>query len=477
MKKTLGLVLAGMLMLSLTAAAVEPTALLEQSFESGTAGEPYGLDEWAAAHWISPWMLGDERSQLDDQVSRSGSQSLRIRYPAGQYMPEASGYLAPFQLEPANEYYVSFWARFSEDFSWGTRRSEGKLGLGLAGGAACSGGQTCTGDNGFSSRLLWREGGRAAVYYYAMDHPGPYGDVVYLTDATGEPVTYPRGEWFNVVQRLKVNTVTNGQAHPDGEIEVWYNGQAGAKITGLRFVTNSDKVDKAYFATFYGGGTPEYAPTHDSYIWYDDLKVSQQRSDMCELEPGTCDEWDRVRMLTARIPAHWAKAELQRAIEQRLWEGPPAGRSFNPDAPIQRAALVELLVRALGMDQATDRAQFPDIRHLTQAQQQAIAAAVTAGVINGFEDGSFRPQGEVTRAQLATILARALKLPVNAATSTQPFTDDNTLPGWARDSVYALSGLGILQGRNGHVFDPQAPVTSAEALVVLLRAVDLADRS
>lgn len=477
MKTTLGLVLTGMLVLSLSTAAAEPVMLLEQTFESGKVGEPYRLEDWATADWTSPWMLGDERSQIDDQMSHSGSKSLRIRYPVGQYMPENSGYLAPFMLEPADEYYVSFWARFSEDFSWGTRRFEGKLGIGLAGGAACSGGQTCTGDNGFSSRLLWRTDGQAAVYYYAMDHPGPYGDEVYLTDAAGAPVTYPRGEWFNVVQRLQVNTVTNGHANPDGEIEIWYNGQAGAKITGLRFVSNSDKVDKAYFATFYGGGTPDYAPTHDSYIWYDDVKASPYRSDMCELEPESCGERDRVRALVALIPPHWAKVNLQRAIEQQLWDGPVAGKPFNPDQPIHRAVLVELLVRALGMELTSDLTRFSDVQDLDQAQRQAISAALAAGITNGFEDGSFRPQGEVTRAQLATIMARALKIPADAATSDRPFADDKTLPGWARNSVYALSELGILQGRSSHVFDPHAPVTFAEALVVLLRAVDLEGRS
>ncbi|MFS0725241.1 S-layer homology domain-containing protein [Paenibacillus sp. 1P07SE] len=72
------------------------------------------------------------------------------------------------------------------------------------------------------------------------------------------------------------------------------------------------------------------------------------------------------------------------------------------------------------------------------------------------------------------MLARALQLPDGGAPRTQRFADDRALPAWARDSVYALHDLGILQGRSGQVFDPAAPVTFAEAGVVLLRAVDLA---
>ncbi|WP_185602259.1 S-layer homology domain-containing protein, partial [Paenibacillus sp. 598K] len=71
--------------------------------------------------------------------------------------------------------------------------------------------------------------------------------------------------------------------------------------------------------------------------------------------------------------------------------------------------------------------------------------------------------------------ARGLRLPIAATPPERLFADDRALPGWARDSIYALSSREILQGRSGHRFEPAAPVTFAEALVVLLRAVDLAE--
>lgn len=470
MRRALALIIVGMLVLGSISATAAP---LEHSFESGNAGQSYGLNDWAMSDWNSPWMLGDERSQIDDEISHYGYKSLRIFYPKGEFGPENSGYLAPFQLESADEYYLSFWARFSEEFSWGGARSEGKLGIGLAGGASCSGGQTCTGDNGFSSRLIWRENGQAALYYYSMDKTGPYGDKAYLINSDGSPVYYPRGEWFNIVQRLKVNTVTNGQANADGEIEIWYNGQAAAKVSGLRFVSNTDKVDKAYFASFYGGGTADYAPSRDSYIWYDDIKVSSLRSDICELDQEGCDDTYFMQPWLAGTPLHWAKGALQRAFELHIWDGPEDGPSFNPDAPVNRAVFVQMLVRALGIDRQAETAPFRDIQGLDKAQQQAIAAALAAGIANGFEDGSFRPQGEVTRAQLAVMLARALKLPSGNPPSAPLFSDDKRLPAWARDSVYALSEQGVIHGRSGHEFNPSAPATFAEAVVALLRAADL----
>ncbi len=251
-------------------------------FERPDAGIAYSLAEWERDGWYAPRGTGlAGRTLIDDSVpARSGEQSLRVLYPKGEIGARDSGVLAPFRLDPAREYHLSFWARFDEDFSWGTTSFGGKLGVGLAGGGACSGGRTCDGGNGFTSRMIWRRGGQAAVYYYHMDKQGTYGDHALLR-VDGADVRYPRGEWVNIVQRLRVNTVTAGRADPNGEIEVFYNGESAALVTGLRFVDNDDLVDKAYFSTFFGGSTEGFAPTHDSYVWYDDLEVSTSRFDVC----------------------------------------------------------------------------------------------------------------------------------------------------------------------------------------------------
>lgn len=213
------------------------------------------------------------RSHIDSSVKRSGAKSLRVFYPAGQIGPENSGVSAPFALPKAREYYVKQWIRFSPDFSWGTTQYAGKIGIGLAGGASCSGGQVCDGYNGFTSRFTWRSGGKVALYFYHMGKTGRYGDYLDLS-INGSTVHYPRGQWVEIMQRVKVNTVTNGNANPDGEIQAWYSGTSAGTVKGLRFVRNSDLVDRAYFSSFFGGSTTDFAPANDSSIWHDDVQVS-----------------------------------------------------------------------------------------------------------------------------------------------------------------------------------------------------------
>lgn len=272
------------------APAPEPklSALRVNTFERPAKGTAYTLAQWRADGWTAAWDEGmSTRSWIDGyNFHHSGTKSLRIFYPKGKIGPADSGAQIPLDLNPSREYYVSQWVRFSSDFSWGTTQFAGKVGVGLAGGKACSGGVPCDGYNGFTSRLIWRSSGQAAIYYYSLNHAGEYGDYVNLTNASGAGIKWPRGQWVNVVQRVRVNTVTNGNANPDGQIQVWFNGVSAANISGLRFVRNGDLVDRAYFSSFAGGATPDFAPANDSWIWYDDLKVSPYRSDICEL--STC---------------------------------------------------------------------------------------------------------------------------------------------------------------------------------------------
>ncbi|MEK0316919.1 carbohydrate-binding protein [Cohnella sp. 56] len=287
MKKKLTLLV---LILLLTNSAFAFAAPKINTFERPARGSAYTLSQWALDGWNAPWDNGmSTRTWIDGyNFNHSGGQSLRVFYPKGQIDPANSGAQAPFEVTPGREYYLSYWVRFSSDYSWGTTEFAGKLGLGLAGGAACSGGQACTGYNGFSSRMIWRSGGQAAIYYYHMGNAGQYGDYAVLKNSNGSDIYYPKGTWVNIVQRLKVNTVTNGNANPDGEIQIWYNGVSAANITGLRFVRNTDLVDKAYFSSFFGGAAASFAPANDSYVWYDDLKVSTNKADICELSVGGC---------------------------------------------------------------------------------------------------------------------------------------------------------------------------------------------
>ncbi|MGB9803084.1 Ig-like domain-containing protein [Desulfofundulus sp.] len=95
------------------------------------------------------------------------------------------------------------------------------------------------------------------------------------------------------------------------------------------------------------------------------------------------------------------------------------------------------------------------------------------GVIGGYEDGTFRPNNKITRAEIASILVRALKLKP-ADESTLMFVDKNAIPAWARGAVAAAAGEGLLKGypvQGGVAFKADKPITRAELAAILSRVL------
>ena len=155
-------------------------------------------------------------SRITDDEAYSGNKSLQITYPSDD--KGAGG--GAWKLPSEKEYYLSYWVKFSQDFDFdGSRHSGGKLpGLSGAGGY-CSGGQTCNGSNGFSSRYMWGQNGRARLYLYHMDKPGKWGENFDFKDDDGKQLYFERGKWHNLIQRVKIN---DGHKS-NGEIDVWMN--------------------------------------------------------------------------------------------------------------------------------------------------------------------------------------------------------------------------------------------------------------
>lgn len=121
---------------------------------------------------------------------------------------------------------------------------------------------------------MWRKGGSLVLYLYHLDKANPpCGDNDTLK-VNGQKFIITKGTWIKVTERVKVNTGTNH----DGEVEIWLNNMPALLRTGIQFVNNGDQVDQLYFSTFHGGSTVAWAPTVDSYLWFDDIKISTDKS-------------------------------------------------------------------------------------------------------------------------------------------------------------------------------------------------------
>ena len=103
--------------------------------------------------------------------------------------------------------------------------------------------------------------------------------------------------------------------------------------------------------------------------------------------------------------------------------------------------------------------------------QVAVEILGELGVMIGNDDGSFAPDRDVTRAEMAVLITRILygnNMNVDQFKNMNTFTD---VPDWAEGFVNLCASLDIIAGRGNGIFDPDATVTTAEAALMLSRAL------
>jgi hypothetical protein len=179
----------------------------------------------------------------------------------------------------------------------------------------------------------------------------------------------------------------------------------------------------------------------------------------------------------ADIQGHWAQQAIEKMASKYVADG-ISDQQFNPESPVSRGEFTVFMSRALGLN-VSDQPEQPAGLTDTGASpyQQFIAASIQAGLIQGYEDGSFRPDQTITREEMAVLLSRVQDLQTGSQPkSNQPvpgtaFNDGNQIGEYAKDAVQKLSGAGIIQGGDNGEFRPKDSTSRAEALTMLERTL------
>ena len=176
-------------------------------------------------------------------------------------------------------------------------------------------------------------------------------------------------------------------------------------------------------------------------------------------------------------PAHaafedTADTHFNEAVRALVEEGAVYGCEedrFCPADSITRAQLASLLVRALDLP-PTDTQHFRDAANSTH--EDNINALADAGITNGCAEGRFCPNTSITRAEMASMLTRAFGTP---AAGERWFDDTG---GTHADAIDALAADGITAGcgRPATAFCPQESVQRQQAALFLARGLDLVAR-
>ncbi|MGG4046272.1 Ig-like domain-containing protein [Paenibacillus favisporus] len=166
------------------------------------------------------------------------------------------------------------------------------------------------------------------------------------------------------------------------------------------------------------------------------------------------------------ISGHWAEASIKQAASTGIVTGYPDG-TFKPGKTVTRAEFAVMLVNTLGIKKPGAELTFIDSASIGAWAQNAVAQVVQLGMMKGYENGTFRPNEEITRAEIAVTITNALAQ-ISKETPEAGFADDSEIPDWAKGSAAFLKQTGIMLGKDGNRFAPQEAATRAEAVTVLL---------
>lgn len=180
------------------------------------------------------------------------------------------------------------------------------------------------------------------------------------------------------------------------------------------------------------------------------------------------------------LNGHWAANEVTMLASKTIIQG-TSDKEFSPNAPVTRAEFTAMLVRALGLTgpQANPNRSFTDVNSGAW-YASAVATAVENGLIEGFADGEFRPNEQITRQQMSVLLVRGLKLagaetPAgNPSATLAGFEDRSQIGAWAEEAAAIAVESGLMKGRGNGSFAPEASSTRAEAATVLARMLRMA---
>ena len=177
----------------------------------------------------------------------------------------------------------------------------------------------------------------------------------------------------------------------------------------------------------------------------------------------------------ADIQGHWAEKQIIKWVDKGLVKGYQNGM-FKSDANITRAEFMALVNRAFGFTGGT-KSNFSDVEQKDWFAAD-VARAAAAGYISGYKDGTVRPNNNISRQEAAIILARILKLDTSAGKSAaDKFKDAKDIPSWSEEDVDAVVDRGLMNGYPDHTFKPEGYITRAEVVVILDRAISISPKT
>lgn len=172
------------------------------------------------------------------------------------------------------------------------------------------------------------------------------------------------------------------------------------------------------------------------------------------------------------VAGHWAAPYINQMLEKGILTGYPDG-TFLPDNSISREEFAAVLARAKGLKAlASASPYFADVGPDTWSYGN-IQALVEAGILHPADYGGIlQPGAAITRIEIATMLVRAAGLEDETAKKADLVYFSDSMPSWAKGYVTVALNHGLVAGYEDATFRCQGQASRAEAGLMVLRMID-----
>ncbi|MGL4731712.1 MAG: S-layer homology domain-containing protein [Clostridium sp.] len=168
------------------------------------------------------------------------------------------------------------------------------------------------------------------------------------------------------------------------------------------------------------------------------------------------------------INNHWAKSTIEKFVNQGYISG-YNDETFKPNQNMTRAEFVKTFNKIFGITNKSNKV-FEDTKN--HWAKNEIDIAVTNGVCNGISEIKFNPNGQITREETAVMLSNYKKISDSNLNKIGVFNDKGDISNWAKNSVEGVLEKGYMGGYTDGNFKPKKPITRAEAVITLDRVVN-----
>ena len=287
-----------------------------------------------------------------------------------------------------------------------------------------------------------------------------------ISEVTGVSDAQAQSYYLDLVDTENGNAVVR----PSGDVTIYWPMPKDADPSGDFYIVHYDEMDRQNVTDLQSDPTTIEAKVDGNHLTFTTdsfspfVLVYEQKDSGGPVTPPVEDDDDDTPPSVNPNPP-----QLNTEDHYAYIVGYEDG-TVRPEGDITRAEVATIFFRLLTDESRNEYwSQTNDYTDVAAGDwyNNAVSTLSKAGILNGYEDGSFQPNGNITRAEFATIAARFFEATYEGEDLFPDIKDH-----WARDYINQAAHAGIVNGYENGTFRPQENITRAEAMTIVNRTLD-----